>query len=186
MTKPLLLACILLGAAASLHAQTQPTEPDTTVPAHPATVEQIHQYYTLTHSIDTARKIMDQTVVAMQATSPEYLPQDFWDDMRKSLAALDLEAAFTPAFQKYFSEEDMRGILDFYRSPSGQRLLAAQPQIASYMQAQLRTVGQKIGQEVYVRHKDEIDAARNKYEESQHPNTQPGIAPGQTPAPQKP
>ncbi len=186
MTKPFLLTCILLGAS-TLFAQTP--QPQPAAPAHPATVEQIREYYAITHSIDMAHKVMDQMVVAMQTTAPSYLPQDFWDDMRKSIDAVDLEGAFIPAYQKYFSQEDMQGVLTFYKSPAGQHLLAAQPLITSFAQEQLRTIGQKIGQEVYLRHKDEIEAARNKYEESQHPEAQPAPPqpePNQSPSSQKP
>lgn len=189
MTKPLILVCIFL--AATLHAQTQPVQPAPTTPlvqTHPATVEQIREYYALTHSIQTAHKVMDQMVVAMQTTAPEYLPQDFWDDMRKSIAAVDLEGAFIPAYQKYFSQEDMQSVLDFYKSSAGQHLLQAQPLISSYAQQELRQIGAKIGQEVYLRHKDEIETARNKYEQSQHPEPKPGTqpTPGQSPSSQKP
>lgn len=188
-TKPFLLTCILLGATTlPLCAQTQPAETAQSAPlvqTHPATVEQIHQYYALTHAVEMAHKVMDQTVLAMQSTSPDYLPKDFWEDMRQSLAAVDLEAAFVPAYQKYFSQEDMQSVIDFYKSPAGRRMLAAQPLISSYAQEQLHTIGVKIGQEVYLRHKDEIEAARNKYEESQHPQPRPGASPSQPPSTQK-
>lgn len=87
-----------------------------------------------------------------------------------------------PAYQKYFSQEDMQSVIEFYRSPAGARLLAAQPLITSYAQQQLHSIGEKIGQEVYLRHKDEIDAARNKYEEGQHPDQRSGASPDATPA----
>ncbi|GGA55952.1 hypothetical protein GCM10011507_04070 [Edaphobacter acidisoli] len=183
MTTKLLLACTLL--CATLHAQTQQTQPAPTTPAHPATVEQIHQYYAITHSIETAHKVMDQMVTAMQSTAPSYLPQNFWDDLRQSINAVDLEGAFIPAYQKYFSEEDMNAVLGFYKSPAGQHMLEAQPLISSYAQQELREIGQKIGQEVYLRHKDEIEAARNKYEESQHPEATPDTTPAPTPPTQK-
>lgn len=189
ITKPFLLTCILLGAMTlPLCAQTQPAQtapPAPLVQTHPATVEQIHEYYAITHSIEMAHKVMDQMVVAMQSTSPDYLPKDFWEDMRQSLATVDLEAAFVPAYQKYFSQEDMQSVIEFYKSPAGQHLLAAQPLITSYAQEQLHSIGAKIGQEVYLRHKDEIEAARNKYEESQHPQPQPNASPSGPPSTQK-
>ena len=186
MTKSLLLTCILLGA--TLHAQTPQTQTAPATPlvqTHPATAEQIREYYALTHAIETAHKIMDQTVNAMQATAPDYLPQDFWDDMHKSIDGIDLEGAFISAYQKYFSQEDMQSVIDFYKSPAGQHLLAAQPLITSYAQQQLREIGQKVGQEVYLRHKDEIEAARNKYEERQHPEAKPDTQPTPIPPAQK-
>lgn len=80
--------------------------------------------------------------------------------MRTSVADLDLQAAFIPAYQRYFSEEDMASVIAFYKSPTGQRLLESQPLIESAAGDQLRKAGRAIGQEVYLRHKDEIEAAK--------------------------
>lgn len=77
-----LLTCILFSAMTlPLCAQSQPAPSTSLVQTHPATVEQIHEYYALTHAIEMAHRVMDQTVSAMQATSPEYLPKSFWDDL---------------------------------------------------------------------------------------------------------
>lgn len=136
-------------------------------PEHPATEAQIREYYALTHTIEAAHRVMDKMVDGMQATSAPYLPPSMWDDFRSSFAHLDLEAAFVPAYQKYFSEQDMQSVLDFYKSPAGRRLLNAQPFITSVASDVLRKEGQKIGEEVYLRHKAEIDAAKAKYDAGQ-------------------
>ncbi len=174
-------AALLVAIAASVGAQVTPsavqhpetqTSPVTTqdlVPAHPATVEQIHEYYRLTHAIEMAHKVMDQMVMGMQATSAPYLPKALWDDFRTSFANLDLESAFIPAYQKYFSEEDMASVIAFYKSPAGQRLLQSQPFIESAAGDQLKKEGQTIGREVFLRHKDEIEAAKKKYDAAQAP-----------------
>jgi hypothetical protein len=134
------------------------------VPLHPATAEQMREYYQLTHTMETAHSMMDQMVVTMQTTSVPYLTKAFWDDMRISFAKFDLETYFTPAYQKYFSEEDMASVIAFYKSPAGQRLLQSLPLIESVAGDQLKAAGQTIGHEVYLRHKDEIDAAKKKYD----------------------
>lgn len=173
------IIAISLAASVSAYAQTSQPTPAATpspqtqtakapsedlVPVHPATVEQIHEYYRLTHAIETAHKLMDQMVSGMQTTSAPYLPKAFWDDMRTSIAKIDLESAFIPAYQRYFSEEDMAAVIDFYKSPAGQHWLQTQPYLESFAGDQLREAGQKVGQEVYLRHKDEIEAAKKKYD----------------------
>lgn len=188
MKKSLLLTCILLGSlTVPLHAQTQPatTTPDIPAPAHPATVEQIHEYFTITHSLDTAHKMMGQMVDAMQATGAPYIPKSFWDDLRSGFATFDLETPLFSAYQKYFSEEDMRSLISFYKSPAGQRFLQAQPLIAEFSREQFRKAGEELGRQVYERHKDEIEAARSKYEQGEHPPAQPNSSPVQPPVPQK-
>ena len=175
-------AFFFLSLAASVSAQTPQNPPAATsnpptqatktptedlIPAHPATVEQIHEYYTLTHAIETAHTLMVQMVNGMQKTSAPYLPKAFWDDMKASMLNIDLESALISAYQRYFSQEDMAAVIDFYKSPAGQRLLQSQPFIESAAGDQLREVGRKVGQEVYLRHKDEIEAAKKKYDADQ-------------------
>ena len=179
-TKGIVLCLAIFGVALTLHAQaptpsaTQPAPAlGELIPAHPATVQQIHEYFAVTHSITIAHKLMDQMVGAMQATGAPYLPKAFWDDLRTSFAALDLESSFVPAYQKYFSEEDMSSVLSFYKSPAGQRLLETQPLIASFSQEQLRKAGEEIGRQAYERHKDEIETARKKYEATPSNENQP-------------
>jgi len=170
-----LLIVIALSAGAQATPPTTPgSETQTTqalsqelIPAHPATVEQIHEYYRLTHAIEMAHRIMDQMVSGMQATSAPYLPKAFWDDMKTSFANLDLQAAFIPAYQKYFSEEEMGSVIAFYKSPAGKHLLESQPFIESAAGDQLREAGRTIGREVYLRHKDEIEAAKKRYDANQ-------------------
>lgn len=158
------------ASTSETHTATTPGSTSSTpdlVPAHPATVEQIHEYYKVTHAIETAHELMSQMVSGMQSTSVPYLPKAFWDDMRSSMMNLDLEAALIPAYQRYFSEEDMASVIAFYKSPAGQRLLEAQPLIESAAGDQLRKAGQEIGHAVYLRHKDEIEAAKKTYDAAQ-------------------
>ncbi|WP_348266473.1 DUF2059 domain-containing protein [Edaphobacter paludis] len=157
------------AATPSPQTQTTKAPSEDLVPAHPATVEQIHEYYRLTHAIETAHKLMFQMVNGMQSSSAPYLPTAFWDDMKTSIGNIDLESAFIPAYQRYFSEEEMGAVIAFYKSPAGQHLLQSQPFIESFAGDQLREAGQKVGREVYLRHKDEIEAAKKKYEAAQVP-----------------
>jgi hypothetical protein len=151
-------AILLLSLTVSVSAQTaQPTPAtspspqtqtakapaDALIPAHPATVEQIHEYYRLTHAVETAHKLMVQMVDGMQTTSAPYLPKSFWDDMRTSIANIDLESAFIPAYQRYFCEEDMAAVIDFYKSTAGQHLLQSEPFLESAAGDQLRDAGRK-------------------------------------------
>jgi hypothetical protein len=49
--------------------QTAKAPADALIPAHPATVEQIHEYYRLTHAVETAHKLMVQMVDGMLLSS---------------------------------------------------------------------------------------------------------------------
>ena len=150
-----LLSCLLAVSGTSLLTAQTPSatapHPDL-VQTHPVTPAQIHEYFAVTHALEMAHKTMHQVVDGMQATSAPYLPKAFWDDLRSTMDTIDLEAAMVPAYQKYFSEDDMQQILAFYKSPAGQRMLEAQPLITSAATAVLQKEGQELGRQVGERH----------------------------------
>jgi hypothetical protein len=161
-----LFALILGLATPSLVAQSNSAaaQPDL-AQTHPATVAQIHEYYATTHAIELAHKVMRQMMDTAQSTAAPYIPKSFWDDMRTTMDSVDLESAFIPAYQKYFSEEDMKQVLIFYKSEAGQHLLTAQPLITSAASEVLRKTGFELGRQVGERHADEIAAAKKKYDD---------------------
>ena len=134
------------------------------IPSHPATADQIKEYWSQTHAIEAAHKLMNQMVNTAQATSAPYLTKSFWDDMRSSAQALDIEGPMILAYQKYFSEEDMHQVILFNKTPAGQHLLAAQALISSAAGDELRKAGEEMGRQVYLRHKEEIEAAKARYD----------------------
>ena len=156
----ILLAAIALGARAQQPApQTTDSPAVSELPptAHPATADQIREFLTLTHTIESAHKMMSQSIKAARATSAPYYTGGFWDDMEKAVLDVDLVTPIISAYQKYYSQEDMAALITFYKSPVGQRMLAAQPQIALVLQSTLRDAGAEAGRQVGEKHKDEIE-----------------------------
>ncbi|HWW98829.1 MAG TPA: DUF2059 domain-containing protein [Edaphobacter sp.] len=178
--KSSLLALILLLVAPILaSAQTTspaaPTESIATLapPEHPATPEQIREYLSLTKFVENAHKAMTQMLRTTRATSAPYYTASFWDDMNTAILEIDLVTPNIPAFQKYFSQEDMAATIAFYKTPSGQRLLAAQPFIASAAGDILRDAGRTVGMQVALKHKDEIEALTKKSQPATPATTPP-------------
>jgi hypothetical protein len=167
-----LLAVLLFVAlpASPCAAQTQPQADASagaprTAPEHPATSDQVREYFKLVRLDQTVHNIMEQMLKAAQATSAPYYPQSVWDDMRTTFGNYDLMTDMVPIYQRHISQEDMSAILSFYHSPSGERLLAAQPVMVAEAQAIFPAVGRKLGEEVAARHMEEIKAAKQKYDE---------------------
>jgi len=159
---------VLLAASVKLPAQNvvQPAaSASIPTPQHPATADQIREYFNVINLDRTVHQLMDQMVKAMQATSAPYYPASVWEDMHKSIGEFDILGPMVPIYQKYVSQEDMAATLAFYRSDAGQRLLAAQPVMAAESQTIFPELGRKIGEEVARRHLDEIIAAKKKYDD---------------------
>lgn len=167
--KYLLAALLFLALPASQSvAQTQTQAGASALapaPEHPATPDQVREYFKVVGLDQTVHNIMDQMLKAAQATSAPYYPQSVWDDMRTTFGNYDLLAEMIPIYQRHISQEDMSAILSFYHTPSGQRLLAAQPLMVAEAQAIFPAVGRKLGEEVAARHMEEIKAAKQKYDD---------------------
>ena len=130
---PVLAFCGLSPFLLQAQSVTAPAVPaaDLAPPAHPATAAQIRAFLALSHSTETAQKLMSQMLKSSRVTSAPYYTPGFWDDIEKAIMEIDLVTPVIPAYQKYFSEEDMAATIAFYKSPSGKRLLEAQPFVTS-------------------------------------------------------
>jgi hypothetical protein len=126
-------------------------------PAHPATPSQIREYLKLTSAVENAHAAMAQMLKVSRTTSAPYLTPSFWDDMEKAVMGIDIVDPCIPAFQRYFSEEDMAAAIAFYKTAAGQRMLAAQPFVASALGEVLQKAGREAGEKVGLQHKAEID-----------------------------
>jgi hypothetical protein len=134
-----------------------------TPPQHPATEAQLREYFSLLNFSRAAHASMSAIIRGERATAAPYYPASLWDDFSDEIAKVDLISLNIPIYQEYFSEEDMNAILAFYHSPAGKKLLDEQPLITSTAEVIIRGRMEEIGKAVYLRHKDEIDAAKKAY-----------------------
>jgi uncharacterized protein len=171
----LLFASICLPA----RAQTSPAPADSTTetaavapPAHPATADQIREFLALTHTVDHMKKTVAQSIKTARITSAPYYTGGFWDDMEKAALSVDFVTPMISTYQKFYSEEDMAALISFFKSSTGERMLAAEPQVAAMLESTLRASGAEIGRQVGEKHKDEIERLMKQ---QQHPSTSPTI-----------
>ncbi len=175
-------ASVLVLLSTSLFAQqSQPpvakdavTEEAGKPPLHPATADQVREFLSLQGTERITQELMSSSVKAMQATAAPYYPASFFTDLADAFQKIDVTALDIPIYQKYVSQEEMASVISFYRSPAGRKLLALQPVLTSEAKVLMRAKGAEIGAAVYAKHKDEIEAAKKKYEgqQSKGPQTE--------------
>jgi hypothetical protein len=162
------------GAAAPAPAasQSSPAAAQNRPPAHPITAEQVHEMMQLTGAVNLTRQMLDGMMPTLRQSMPPYVPPDVLDDFEKTLLGSDFEAMMVRTYQAHLSTEDAAVVIAFYKTPAGQHMLAAMPQIAKDSQAAGEQLGQQVMMEVLRRHQTEIEAAKEKYE-TQHPWSAP-------------
>ena len=72
--------------------------------------------------------MVDQCIVLSKGHNPE-VPDAFWQQKKRILMAStgDYTDAMVAVFSKYFSVEDLKALVDFYKTPAGQHYLKAMP-----------------------------------------------------------
>ena len=87
---------------------------------------------------------------------------------QKHFDANSLNERVIPIYDKYLTTEDLQGLLDYYRSPLGQRMLKVLPEVTRESQAAGFALGQKAAQATMDELKTEFPEFAGK-EEDKHP-----------------
>jgi hypothetical protein len=103
-----------------------------------------------------AAKVTETMVAAITAGIPSQkaampnIPAEFWEAFEsKARGSVDsLTHLMAPVYAETFSREELQGLLAFYESPLGQRMVAAQPQILARSMEIGRQWGARMGQEL--------------------------------------
>ena len=114
-----------------------------------AKVAFIHQLLDETHAVDLAMTAMEASIAAQRTANPR-IPAVFWDRFsalaharRDSLASM-----FIDIYDRHFSTEDVKQLLEFYKSPVGKKLLGETPEIARESMTVGQAWGAQLGGEV--------------------------------------
>ncbi len=140
----LLLVAVLLTALT--YAQQTPPAADTSSDVSPAKRQKIQRLIELTHIIPIAIDNMKAQMENVKKMLP--FPAKAQDDFVTELTSAVTPEAFvnliTPVYAKYLSEEDLDGLIAYYQTPFGQKMLKLLPQITT----EARIAGEKWGGEV--------------------------------------
>ena len=136
-------------------------------PANPITPAQIKEMQELTGAEAMKKRIVANAMQFYRSQFPAFVPKDVIDDLDKSLENADLESHAAEIYPKYISTEDANQIIAFYKTPAGQRMIAAQPYMMTEMQRSAVQVAQQTAKDVMTRHKTELEEAQQKYIQQQ-------------------
>jgi hypothetical protein len=73
---------------------------------------------------------------------------DIWRELERRFDVNELTEKLVPIYDKYYSAEDLKGIVQFYRSPLGQRVLSTMPKVLSESMAIGQEWGRRKGEEI--------------------------------------
>jgi hypothetical protein len=184
----LIVVCLLAGLA---HGTVQGTSP--VVPAQPKAQEPAPATATEQHKIDPAKeadirrllevagtkKIVVETLQSMtQSLRPmltnslpagdyrEKLVDLFYAKFQSKADLTQLLELAVPVYDKYFSHEEIKGLLAFYATPLGQKSISVMPQLTNEMRDAGRKWGEELGRTSMLEVLDEHPDLKTALEEA--------------------
>lgn len=90
-------------------------------------------------------------MIALYSESQKDVPQSFWKEFQKEIKSEDLINMYVPIYMKHYSEEDVDGMLTFYKSAVGQKVINSTPAVMEDSMEAGKEWGQKIGMKLVER-----------------------------------
>jgi len=137
MSKPLLCFALLLSSF-SIYAQT-----NTSATPETQKIKNIRKIMVLTGSGKLGIQVIQNMVTSFRTSYPN-VDATFWDDFLKEVKPEDLVNMVIPVYDRNFTDEEIDGMLAFYSSAVGQKVLSKLPVV---LQESMQ-VGQAWGQEL--------------------------------------
>ena len=174
------VAGLLLASTISLPALAQQTTPEKPIATVIADVEKEKDIRTLLELTNTGKlmeQMFDQLIGTYQTQMPQ-VPPEIWKRFRQKFVVSEMLELTIPVYDKHYTKEDIKGMIAFYQTPLGQKILMETPLVTQ----ECMIIGQKWGQakgEAFAR---EIRAE----EEAKKPEAKKSDKPKSTPPKQKP
>jgi len=200
--RPLLVGCVLLSGALlvlahspslQVNAQEKPAAakpsqspakdtPQASSEIDPQKEARIRELMEVTGAKDLGQQLiaagMEQFRTSVQDSQPnnpraKQFVDAFVARFQKHFDPDSLTEHVIPIYNKYLTIDDLKGLLDYYHSPLGQRMLKALPEVTRESQAAGFALGQKAAQETMEELKTDFPEFTGSNEEDKHPGGEP-------------
>jgi hypothetical protein len=101
---------------------------------HSTVEEDIRELIRITHATEVAQRMIVPMLEALSKAYPE-VPVAFWQEMAQTTTSEEFEALLIDVYKQNVTQDDVRALLAFNRSPAGQRVIAKMPAIMAASQA---------------------------------------------------
>jgi uncharacterized protein len=116
----------------------------------PAKADSIRELSRITGQANMAKQVMGQMVEQFKTMMPD-VPASAWTEMMADENVDELMALVIPIYDRNFTQEDINGLLAFYRSDLGQRVLAKMPVVLQESMLAGQEWGAAVGQRIMER-----------------------------------
>jgi hypothetical protein len=94
-----------------------------------------------------AEQMFSMMLPSLQAMAPG-APQAFWTAFEAKLDLAGFIEMFIPLYDKYFTHDEIKGLIQFYESPVGRKMLAVNPDLMQESFGIGQAWGQKLAEDI--------------------------------------
>jgi uncharacterized protein len=109
--------------------------------------KEIKKLLILTGAEQITSQVLNRMILSFKELNPE-VPSKFWDEFAKQANAEQLTDSLVPIYNKYFTQKEIKQLIDFYQSPVGKKFVKVQPEIMKESMEAGQKWGQALGQRV--------------------------------------
>ena len=129
--------------------------------AEPASEQSIRELMQLTGAGQLSAQVMAALLPNLKRMTPQ-VPDAFWQKFMAEVDPNELQSLVIPIYQKRFTEQDIRDIIGFYKSPAGKRLVEQLPGITQDSMKVGQQWGAQIAQRAIEKARAEAAAGEQK------------------------
>ena len=115
--------------------------------AEPATEDSIRELIRVTKADAMGDQIVSQMFERYKTMRPE-IPGEFWDRLYSKFDMTELVDLMIPVYQKYLTEEEVLGLIEFNKTPLGQKMIAINPPMMAESVEIGMNWGARVGEQV--------------------------------------
>lgn len=104
----------------------------------------------ITGSANLGIQVMDNLLNSFKQSYPT-IPSEFWDELTTEINPDDLVELIIPIYDKHYTHQDILGLIEFYESDLGRRMVQLQPAILQDSMAAGRKWGEDLAKKVVKR-----------------------------------
>lgn len=129
-----------------------PAEDRASLPSS-SVVEDIDRLIRVTGYEQMLPAMLDQMVAPLKSINPQ-VPEEVWDELIAQFDASEMIDLMVPVYQKHFTHDEIRQLLEFYSTPLGRKIIAVLPAVTQECIAIGQDYGLRAAQRVIQRLQD--------------------------------
>lgn len=150
----LLLAAFVPVAVAAPGEDKKPVVSKAKAGASDSHVAAARELLVVTKTAELSKQVMTSVMQPMREALPQ-VPPEYWKELQAEMKGEELVELCIPAYTKHLTEEEIREIIKFYKSPIGRKLIEKQPLIMMDTMAIGQEWGRKLGERILKRLRDD-------------------------------